>query len=149
MTWTHWRHLDLLVHIYDIVADCSDNVPTRYLVNDACVLSGKPLVSASALRLEGQVRLTLNLNIGIQNIELLHWLYVRMCVCVFSWRCTTTAEVPATDVSIQCHHPQRQWPTVQMEEFWEWVSCLPLFAPETMYLVKKQNSCWLNCSLFF
>lgn len=79
MTWTHWRHLDLLVHIYDIVADCSDNVPTRYLVNDACVLSGKPLVSASALRLEGQVRLTLNLNIGIQNIELLRWLYA--CVC--------------------------------------------------------------------
>lgn len=62
------------------MADCSDNVPTRYLVNDACVLSGKPLVSASALRLEGQVRLTLNLNIGIQNIELLRWLYA--CVCV-------------------------------------------------------------------
>uniref|UniRef100_A0A8C6STH7 Adenylyltransferase and sulfurtransferase MOCS3 n=1 Tax=Neogobius melanostomus TaxID=47308 RepID=A0A8C6STH7_9GOBI len=34
---------------------CSDNVPTRYLVNDACVLSGKPLVSASALRMEGQL----------------------------------------------------------------------------------------------
>lgn len=51
-----WPRLDLPVHIYDIVADCSDNVPTRYLVNDACVLSGKPLVSASALRLEGQVR---------------------------------------------------------------------------------------------
>lgn len=44
-----------LVGAYDIVADCSDNVPTRYLVNDACVLAGKPLVSASALRLEGQL----------------------------------------------------------------------------------------------
>ncbi|XP_061487250.1 adenylyltransferase and sulfurtransferase MOCS3 [Rhineura floridana] len=44
-----------LVSAYDIVADCSDNVPTRYLVNDACVLAGKPLVSASALRLEGQL----------------------------------------------------------------------------------------------
>lgn len=44
-----------LIRQYDIVADCSDNVPTRYLVNDACVLSGKPLVSASALRLEGQL----------------------------------------------------------------------------------------------
>ncbi|XDV42664.1 hypothetical protein PO909_011283 [Leuciscus waleckii] len=41
--------------MYDIVADCSDNVPTRYLVNDACVLAGKPLVSASALRMEGQL----------------------------------------------------------------------------------------------
>ncbi|XP_054835511.1 adenylyltransferase and sulfurtransferase MOCS3 [Eublepharis macularius] len=44
-----------LVRAYDVVADCSDNVPTRYLVNDACVLAGKPLVSASALRLEGQL----------------------------------------------------------------------------------------------
>ncbi|XP_062863486.1 adenylyltransferase and sulfurtransferase MOCS3 [Trichomycterus rosablanca] len=44
-----------LIQQYDIVADCSDNVPTRYLVNDACVLIGKPLVSASALRMEGQL----------------------------------------------------------------------------------------------
>ncbi|KAM9120815.1 adenylyltransferase and sulfurtransferase MOCS3 [Pangshura tecta] len=44
-----------LVRQYDVVADCSDNVPTRYLVSDACVLAGKPLVSASALRLEGQL----------------------------------------------------------------------------------------------
>ncbi|XP_028995627.1 adenylyltransferase and sulfurtransferase MOCS3 [Betta splendens] len=44
-----------LVQQYDIVADCSDNVPTRYLVNDACVLSAKPLVSASALKMEGQL----------------------------------------------------------------------------------------------
>lgn len=44
-----------LIQQYDIVADCSDNVPTRYLVNDACVLQGKPLVSASALRMEGQL----------------------------------------------------------------------------------------------
>ncbi|NXT92459.1 MOCS3 sulfurtransferase, partial [Anhinga rufa] len=44
-----------LVRQYDIVADCSDNVPTRYLVNDACVLARKPLVSGSALRLEGQL----------------------------------------------------------------------------------------------
>uniref|UniRef100_A0A3P8TU58 Adenylyltransferase and sulfurtransferase MOCS3 n=1 Tax=Amphiprion percula TaxID=161767 RepID=A0A3P8TU58_AMPPE len=49
------RHLDFTDLIYDIVADCSDNVPTRYLVNDACVISGKPLVSASALRMEGQL----------------------------------------------------------------------------------------------
>ncbi|MCI4382672.1 hypothetical protein PGIGA_G00017370 [Pangasianodon gigas] len=47
--------LTTCVFMYDIVADCSDNVPTRYLVNDACVLSGKPLVSASALRMEGQL----------------------------------------------------------------------------------------------
>ncbi|XP_003224033.1 adenylyltransferase and sulfurtransferase MOCS3 [Anolis carolinensis] len=44
-----------LVEAYDIVADCSDNVATRYLVNDACVMAGKPLVSASALKMEGQL----------------------------------------------------------------------------------------------
>uniref|UniRef100_S4REI2 Molybdenum cofactor synthesis 3 n=1 Tax=Petromyzon marinus TaxID=7757 RepID=S4REI2_PETMA len=44
-----------LVRQYDVVADCSDNVATRYLVSDVCVLAGKPLVSASALRMEGQL----------------------------------------------------------------------------------------------
>lgn len=40
---------------YDIVADGTDNFPTRYLVNDACVLSGKVNVYASIFRFEGQV----------------------------------------------------------------------------------------------
>ncbi|XP_034253289.1 adenylyltransferase and sulfurtransferase MOCS3 [Thrips palmi] len=44
-----------IVQKYDIVIDATDNVATRYLLNDACVLSGKPLVSGSALRLEGQL----------------------------------------------------------------------------------------------
>ncbi|HEX6771553.1 MAG TPA: molybdopterin-synthase adenylyltransferase MoeB [Acidobacteriaceae bacterium] len=39
---------------YDIVADGTDNFQTRYLVNDACVLSGKPNVYASIFRFEGQ-----------------------------------------------------------------------------------------------
>ena len=39
---------------YDIIADGTDNFPTRYLVNDACVLSGKPNVYASIFRFEGQ-----------------------------------------------------------------------------------------------
>lgn len=39
---------------YDVVVNGSDNFPTRYLVNDACVLLGKPLVDASILRWEGQ-----------------------------------------------------------------------------------------------
>ncbi len=40
---------------YDIVADGTDNFPTRYLVNDACVLAGKTNVYASIFRFEGQV----------------------------------------------------------------------------------------------
>lgn len=40
---------------YDIVADGTDNFPTRYLVNDACVLLGKPNVYGSIFRFEGQV----------------------------------------------------------------------------------------------
>ena len=40
---------------YDVVADGSDNFPTRFLVNDACRLAGKPLVSAAILRFDGQL----------------------------------------------------------------------------------------------
>lgn len=40
---------------YDIVVDGTDNFPTRYLVNDACVLLGKPNVYGSIFRWEGQV----------------------------------------------------------------------------------------------
>lgn len=44
-----------LISQYDLVINGSDNFPTRYLVNDACVLLGKPLVDASIFRFEGQV----------------------------------------------------------------------------------------------
>ncbi len=44
-----------LVRQYDVVADGTDNFPTRYLVNDACVLEGKVNVYASIFRFEGQV----------------------------------------------------------------------------------------------
>ena len=40
---------------YDLVLDGSDNFGTRYLVNDACVLAGKPWVWGSVLRFDGQV----------------------------------------------------------------------------------------------
>ena len=40
---------------YDIIADGTDNFPTRYLVNDACVLLGKPNAYGSIFRFEGQV----------------------------------------------------------------------------------------------
>ena len=44
-----------IIKDYDVVADGTDNFPTRYLVNDACVLLGKPNVYASIFRFEGQV----------------------------------------------------------------------------------------------
>ncbi|OMP82477.1 Adenylyltransferase and sulfurtransferase uba4 [Diplodia seriata] len=40
---------------YDLVLDCTDTPASRYLISDTCVLLGKPLVSASALRTEGQL----------------------------------------------------------------------------------------------
>ena len=43
-----------IIREYDIVADGTDNFPTRYLVNDACVLMGKPNVYGSIFRFEGQ-----------------------------------------------------------------------------------------------
>lgn len=44
-----------LISQYDVVADGSDNFPTRFLVNDACWFAGKPLVSAAILRFDGQL----------------------------------------------------------------------------------------------
>lgn len=46
--------LDILAD-YDVIIDGTDNFPTRYLVNDACVLLGKPNVYGSVFRFEGQV----------------------------------------------------------------------------------------------
>ena len=50
---TSTNALDILKD-YEIVADGTDNFPTRYLVNDACVLLGKPNVYGSVFRFEGQ-----------------------------------------------------------------------------------------------
>ncbi len=44
-----------IISKYDVVADGTDNFPTRYLVNDACVLTGKVNVYASIFRFEGQI----------------------------------------------------------------------------------------------
>ena len=44
-----------IVRQFDVVADGTDNFPTRYLVNDACVLAGRPNVYASVFKFEGQV----------------------------------------------------------------------------------------------
>lgn len=43
------------VQPYDLVLDCTDTPASRYLISDTCVLLGKPLVSASALRTDGQL----------------------------------------------------------------------------------------------
>lgn len=40
---------------YDVILDGTDNFPTRYLINDACVILGKPLVTAAILRYSGQL----------------------------------------------------------------------------------------------
>lgn len=43
-----------IIKDFDIVVDGCDNFPTRYLINDACVLAGKPLVHGSIFQFEGQ-----------------------------------------------------------------------------------------------
>ncbi|WP_035557422.1 molybdopterin-synthase adenylyltransferase MoeB [Hymenobacter sp. IS2118] len=57
---THQVHLSAanaleLLAGYNLVVDCSDNFATRYLVNDACVVLGKPLVFGAIFKFEGQV----------------------------------------------------------------------------------------------
>ncbi|KAH8602616.1 hypothetical protein B0O99DRAFT_498519 [Bisporella sp. PMI_857] len=56
----HTEHISALnaesiVQQYDLVLDCTDNPASRYLISDICVLLRKPLVSASALRTDGQL----------------------------------------------------------------------------------------------
>lgn len=44
-----------LVRLYDVVLDCTDRFPARYLINDTCVLEGKPDAYGSIFRFDGQV----------------------------------------------------------------------------------------------
>lgn len=44
-----------LVQLYDVIVDCTDYFPTRYLINDACFLENRPNVSASIFRFDGQL----------------------------------------------------------------------------------------------
>lgn len=44
-----------LLSSYDIILDCTDNAPTRYLLSDTAVALGKPLVSGAAQKFEGQL----------------------------------------------------------------------------------------------
>ncbi len=54
-TWLSSENALDIVKDYDVVLDGTDNFPTRYLVNDACVLAGVPNVYGSIFRFEGQV----------------------------------------------------------------------------------------------
>lgn len=44
-----------IIENYDIVVDCTDNLPARYLLNDACIILKKPLVHAALYKYQGQV----------------------------------------------------------------------------------------------
>jgi sulfur-carrier protein adenylyltransferase/sulfurtransferase len=48
-------NVERILEGFDVVLDGGDNFPTRYLLNDACVLLGKPLVHGSVFRFEGQL----------------------------------------------------------------------------------------------
>jgi len=51
---TQYNVLEIIAD-YDIVLDCTDNVLTRYVINDACAVSRKPLVSGAAIGWDGQI----------------------------------------------------------------------------------------------
>jgi sulfur-carrier protein adenylyltransferase/sulfurtransferase len=50
----NYKNAQSLISQYDIVADCSDNFATRYLINDSCFAENKPFVYASLLKFQGQ-----------------------------------------------------------------------------------------------
>lgn len=45
----------VLVSGFDVVVDATDNASSRYLISDACVVAGKPLVSGAAIGTDGQL----------------------------------------------------------------------------------------------
>jgi sulfur-carrier protein adenylyltransferase/sulfurtransferase len=51
----HSTNAERIAAPYDLIVDGTDNFPTRYLINDLCVLTGKPYVYGSIFRFEGQV----------------------------------------------------------------------------------------------
>ena len=53
-----------LIQPYDIIVDCTDNFDTRYLINDACVITGKPLVYGAIYQFEGQAAVWNMVNAG-------------------------------------------------------------------------------------
>jgi len=55
-----------ILKTYDLICDCSDNFPTRYLINDACLILKKPNVYGSIAKFEGQASV-FNLNIDSPN----------------------------------------------------------------------------------
>ena len=44
-----------IIKEYDLIIDCSDNLPTRYIINDACVLNNKPFIYGAIYKFEGQI----------------------------------------------------------------------------------------------
>jgi len=52
--WVNSENALEILSGYDVVVDCTDNFPARYLLNDACVMLGKPLVHGAIYRFEGQ-----------------------------------------------------------------------------------------------
>ncbi|NML36674.1 HesA/MoeB/ThiF family protein [Chitinophaga sp. G-6-1-13] len=54
-TWLTTDNALEIIGAYDVVVDCSDNFGTRYLVNDVCVITGKPLVYGAIYKYEGQL----------------------------------------------------------------------------------------------
>lgn len=47
--------LSLIINDYSLVIDCTDNIETRYNINDVCRINGKPLILGSVLKWEGQI----------------------------------------------------------------------------------------------
>ncbi len=57
-----------IIKDFDVICDCSDNFGTRYLINDACLISNKPLVFGSVQGFEGQISV-FNLNKNSPNLR--------------------------------------------------------------------------------
>lgn len=48
------KNISKLIREYDFIIDCTDNIPARYMINDACIKAGKPFSHAGVCRFKGQ-----------------------------------------------------------------------------------------------
>jgi molybdopterin/thiamine biosynthesis adenylyltransferase len=90
------QNAEAMCRLFDVVVDCSDNAPTRYLVNDACVSAGRPLVSGAAVGTDGQLTVYnhaggpcyryVNMISALTGLEGAHAMHWRAGSCVCCWR---------------------------------------------------------------
>src|SRR3990170_5090454 len=85
------RNIIEIIRPYDIILDGTDNLGSKYMINDACILAGKPFVFAAISQFEGQVAVFNHLRDGIETANYRD---------VFPFQSTNENETPCNETGI-------------------------------------------------